>query len=467
MNTPKDPVGVASPMEGVVYPPPDRLRQYVAEGALPRQSLAAAYASSFQRYADRLAITGPLGSMSYAQLDENSDRLAAAMKGVGAQPQDRAIFQLSNAPELIVAVMGCLKIGVIPICTLVNHREHEIGSLGRLAAARFWFVQGGQGKHDLCEFAERLKPLVPSIEHVIVAGTAGRVGQHLMQDLIEGQSASEAQAVSRKATAQLDPFQVAVFQLSGGTTGISKIVPRFSNDYLCNMLEGSRVVGRRAPELVFCGGPFLHNAGFAVHWGPSLLIGGTVLIGDDLSQEGLFSLFTQYKPTRAFLPKPLLLRLVAGMEQNCQRITSLKTIVTTAQASLVRKEFGARPINVYGMAEGIAMLPPGSEDNLRIPDGGCGLPISPMDEVRLVHPDTLDDVADGEVGELLARGPYTLHGYYKADDRNRAAFTADGFLRTGDLMRKVVIGNEMGYVFEGRFKDIVKRAGESIICDEV
>jgi non-ribosomal peptide synthetase component E (peptide arylation enzyme) len=84
-----------------------------------------------------------------------------------------------------------------------------------------------------------------------------------------------------------------------------------------------------------------------------------------------------------------------------------------------------------------------------------------------VAPGTDQEVADGETGELLVKGPCTIRGYYDASDRDAEAFTADGFYRSGDLMRLRAIGDARYLVFEGRVKDVVDRGGEKINCSEV
>ena len=71
---------------------------------------------------------------------------------------------------------------------------------------------------------------------------------------------------------------------------------------------------------------------------------------------------------------------------------------------------------------------------------------------------------DGEPGELLTRGPYTIRGYYRADDHNARAFTADGFYRTGDIVRRDPGGN---LIVEGRAKDLINRGGEKISAEEI
>jgi len=93
----------------------------------------------------------------------------------------------------------------------------------------------------------------------------------------------------------------------------------------------------------------------------------------------------------------------------------------------------------------------------------CGRPASPDDEVYLVDEDG-NVVPDGEPGELIVRGPYTLRGYFRSPEHNARAFTPDGFYRSGDLLRKLPSGN---YVVEGRVKDLINRGGEKISAEEV
>src|SRR5207244_5490213 len=92
-----------------------------------------------------------------------------------------------------------------------------------------------------------------------------------------------------------------------------------------------------------------------------------------------------------------------------------------------------------------------------------GRPASPDDEIRVVDDDG-KEVAPGEIGELQCRGPYTIRGYYRAAEHNAAAFTADGFYRTGDMVRLHPSGN---LVVEGRKKDLINRGGEKISAEEV
>ena len=466
LNVVQDQIGVREPLPGVVYPPREKLERYVNAGILGYQTLAGAFIESFERNADRPAIVGQDGTLTYRELDDRTDRLAAVLLRRGLRPLDRALFQMANSAELLIATVACLKAGIIPMCTLAAHREMEIGSLGRHAEARLWFVQGDDEKFDFPAFAEGMRAEIPSIAQIVVARGAPRPGQLSLDALIDEEPAQQARAAVRALVKGFDSFQAAVFQLSGGTTGVSKIIPRFSNEYLGSMRNLLAAAKRTPPEVVFSAGPLLHNAGFVCHWGPGLLLGSAIAISRDFSEDGLLDLFLNCRPTWVFLPKPLLLRLVAAKNRRGADLSFVRSMTTMGGGPIILREIGARPTNTFGMAEGPIMitLP---DDPMEALLDTTGRPICALDEVRLLHPDTGEDVAEGEMGEFVIRGPYTLHGYYKADDKNRESFTPDGFLRSGDLMTRRTIGGRPCYIFQGRIKDIVKRAGESISCDEI
>jgi len=121
-----------------------------------------------------------------------------------------------------------------------------------------------------------------------------------------------------------------------------------------------------------------------------------------------------------------------------------------------------KPGQAFGMAEGLTNLTR-PDDPWEIVRETQGRPVSSADEIRIVDADG-QDVPPGGVGELITRGPYTIRGYYKAAEHNRVAFTADGFYRTGDMVRLHPTGN---LVVEGRRKDLINRGGEKISAEEI
>ena len=127
----------------------------------------------------------------------------------------------------------------------------------------------------------------------------------------------------------------------------------------------------------------------------------------------------------------------------------------------VELRFGCTFQESFGTGEGLLNMTR-LDDPAEIRFTSSGRPISPADEIRIVD-EQGKDVADGAVGELICRGPYTMRGYYDAPEKNRAAFTADGYYRMGDMVRRI----DGNLYVEGRLKDIINRGGEKISCEEV
>lgn len=462
-------IGVRNPMPGVVYPPEHELRKYVENGVLTLETIPGALVRSFSQHSERIALKGTFGQISYRELDELTNRAAAGFARLGLKPMDRVVFQMHNGPDLLISLIASFKAGLIPVCTLVTHRESEIGYLAEHSGAKAHFIDGARGKFDFVAFALNMQKQVKNLQHVIAGGDltpSKLLGVTRLTDLIASEQAYTASQSVQDIVSSLDPFQAAVFQLSGGTTGVPKIIPRFHNEYLYNMHSVFARMERTGDETVFCAGPMIHNAGMVCHWGPTLLNGGSVVTDRDLTVDGLKNILTRFRPTWLFLMRPLLIRLSEAIKDGDVDVSFVKAAITSSNAHSVRGELGMPGFHFFGMAEGLIMSNR-ERDLLDAICQGVGQPVSSLDQIRLVKPGTEIDVELGETGELICKGPYTIHGYYRAEERNREAFTSDGFYRSGDLLSLKRFGDEFHYVFEGRLKDVVNRGGEKINCDEV
>jgi 2,3-dihydroxybenzoate-AMP ligase len=127
----------------------------------------------------------------------------------------------------------------------------------------------------------------------------------------------------------------------------------------------------------------------------------------------------------------------------------------------VETVFGCTFVECYGTSEGL-IVQTRLDDPPTIRFESSGRPVSPADEIKIID-EAGDELPDGEVGELVARGPYTIRGYYNNPEADAAAFTADGFYRMGDAVTR-----REGYLYAvGRKKDVINRGGEKISCEEV
>src|SRR5690606_15967076 len=213
-----------------------------------------------------LALVGPEGHLTYAELDDRTERLGAALIEMGLKPLDRAIFQCGNSHELLIAFLACLKAGIIPICALQAFRKLEVSYLGNLAEARLHLVQGDDPKFDDVAFAHDMQREVPTLKYILQARGEQRGEAALLADLIDAMPIERARQIL--AGISPDPFQVAVFQLSGGTTGVPKIIPRFQNEYLYNMRAVAAWNRYTPQDVLFFPTPFMHNLNMGCYFGP-------------------------------------------------------------------------------------------------------------------------------------------------------------------------------------------------------
>ncbi|OWT66449.1 AMP-binding protein [Candidimonas nitroreducens] len=451
-------------LEGVRYPDLPRLQDYVEKGVLTRETLAGALRQSCAAHAGRIALAGPEAELSYQDFDERSERLAAALLQLGLRPLDRAIFQCGNCNELLLAFYACLKAAIIPVCALHAYRKHEIGYLGKLAEARMHLVMGDDPKFDDVAFAVAMQDEVPSLEFVVQARGAQRGKAVSLAGLIASMPLQRARELL--ADVEVDPFQVAVFQLSGGTTGVPKIIPRFHNEYLYNMRAVARWNGYTSEDVLFFPTPYMHNLNMGCFFGPFLLTGACVTVATDLGEQSLRQLVRDYQPTWFGVAGPILTRIAPELLLADESVRARRRFIGPRNAAGIRRATGSPTYHIFGMTEGVIMFARAGDCD-EVLNTSVGRPVSEHDEVRLVVPGTQDEVPDGVAGEALFRGPYTIRGYYKSEKEDAGRYTDDGFYRSGDLMMSRIIDGKRYYFFCGRIKDVVDRGGEKINAEEV
>jgi 2,3-dihydroxybenzoate-AMP ligase len=327
-------------------------------------------------------------------------------------------------------------------------------------------VPDQQGDFDYCAMVERIRQKVPKLRHGIVLGPA-RPGFLSLPDMIVKPSSLPPSALSE---IHIDPVDPAIFQLSGGTTGIPKLIPRTHNDYAYNSKVASSVcaVGEDSVLLVIL--PIAHNLPLACPGIQGFLFhGGRAVLSTSPRPEDVCALIEKHRVTHIKVVPALLIRLLHDPAVSRHDLSSLKIIQSGGQSMLPEVRLLSKRLipsafvqENFGMSEGLLMFVR-LDDPLDVSQETVGRPVCPDDEVRILDEDDRE-IHGGEVGELCCRGPYTLRGYFGVPEYNARTFTSDGFYRSGDLMRRHRTGN---YVVEGRKKDLINRGGEKISAEEI
>ena len=453
-------------LDGVVRFPPEFAARYRAKGYWQDRSLRDTFDEAFQRYADRLAVIDGDQAVTYRELGERATRLAINQLEEGLKPRDRIVVQLPNVVEFAYLYFALQKIGSIPILALPTHRYREMSQFAELSRAAACVTPDRSKDFDYRDLVGRIRQGNSAVRMGIILGDTPP-GFLSLKDLIERPARKSATVLNEIA---IDPEDPAVFQLSGGTTGIPKLIPRSHNDYIYNSKIASAVTGVTAGEIFLDVLPLAHNLPLAC---PGLqgyfLHGGTFVLSNSTRTQDIFALVERHRVTHMAVVPALLIRLINDPVITKFDLSSLRVIQSGGQR--LQPEVRRRTKELipsvtvqenFGMAEGMLMFVR-FDDPEEVRMETVGRPLSPDDEVRLVDDDDRE-VAPGEVGELLARGPYTLRGYFGVPEYNARAFTSDGFYRSGDLMRLHPSGN---YIVEGRKKDLINRGGEKISAEEI
>jgi 2,3-dihydroxybenzoate-AMP ligase len=269
---------------------------------------------------------------------------------------------------------------------------------------------------------------------------------------------------------KLEPTDPCIFQLSGGTTGIPKLIPRTHNDYAYNSKQASKVCGVNGDSVLLLMLPIAHNLPLACPGIQGFMFnGGKIVLSQTTRPEEIFPIIAKHKVSHIKVVPALLIRLINSPDVTKHDTSSVRYIQSGGQRLQPEVRIKTKELipttfvqENFGMSEGMLMFAK-IDDPEPVRMETVGFPICPDDEVRLLD-DEDNIVPFGEVGEFCARGPYTLRGYYGAPEHNQKAFTSDGFYRSGDLMRQHPSG---AYMVEGRKKDLINRGGEKISAEEV
>lgn len=438
--------------------PDDLAARYRAAGYWRGETFPGFLRDRATRCADAIAVVGGDTRWSYAQLWAEAERIAAGLLAQGLLPGDRVVVQLGNVPAFIAVVCALFRAQLVPVYALPAHRLTEVAHFARKSGASAYVCADRYEAFDYRTLARELQAEVPAVRHVFVVGDAA---EFVSIDALEG---------PRDALpGDPDPQSVAFLQISGGSTGLSKLIPRTHDDYIYSFRASNDLCGIDARSVYMVALPAAHNfpmssPGFF----GALYAGARVVLSPGPGPDAAFPLIAAERVSCVGLVPPLALLWADAAGKTTHDLSSLQVLqvggakLVPEAARRVVAGLGCTLQQVFGMAEGLV-------NYTRLDDAQDlvlttqGRPISADDEVLVVD-DHGAPVAEGETGHLLTRGPYTIRGYHNDDVANARAFTDDGFYRTGDMVQRLPSGH---LVVQGRATDHINRAGEKISAEEI
>ena len=434
---------------------------YIENNYWQQQSLGSLVSVWRTQFSNNVALIEAGTALTYAQFEQRVLAHSAGFQQLGLKTGDHVMIQLPNNLDFVISCFAMFHLGVIPILAMPAQRESDIAALCDLSNPVAYIVPNNYLGHDYIAMAERIVSACPSIEHVLVSGNAPATAPFT--------PLSQLASTTPVVAPSIDPSSTALMLLSGGTTGTPKLIPRSHNDYHYNAKASAELCQLNQHTTYLAVLPVAHNFPLAC---PGIIgtlsQGGKVVLCPAPGPDEAFPLIEQHKVTHTALVPALAKLWLEAKQWDDTDISSLQLLqvggakFATEQALQVPEVLGCKLQQVFGMAEGLLCFTRLDDPQSEVAHTQ-GRPLCDLDQIRIV--DEQDNpVAQGEVGELQTKGPYTIAGYYKAPAQNQTAFTSDGFYRTGDLVRMNQSGN---LIVEGRIKEQINRAGEKISVAEI
>ncbi|MGP8078820.1 MAG: long-chain-fatty-acid--CoA ligase [Thermoplasmata archaeon] len=449
---------------------------------VPPQLLTEVVEESVRRWGDRAALIFYGARWSYARFWQESERFAAALAREGIGPGDRVALYLPNCPAYPIALFGILRLGAIAVqisplylgqdlVRLLDDSEPKAlvtleilyPNLARVASAHAVPVV----------FVARLREFYPMFARPFVNLVLHRQGRTTAFPK-DGSVRSWRRAVRAPASVPLyrgDPATtVAVFQYTGGTTGVPKAATLTHRNLVANatQLDAWNTTREPGKEVVLASIPFFHIYGLTVALLLGLVEGATIVLQTRPDVPELLKLVDRYRPTQFSGVPSLYQAFVQRPDLGGYHLRSIKFCMSGSAPlpAAVQRRFeeltGAKLVEGYGLSETSPVTHANPVKGERRA-GSIGLPLPDTDQ-RIVDPlDPTRTLPLGEVGELDVRGPQVMLGYYRQPEETAQVLRGGWFL-TGDIARLDADG--YAYIVD-RKKDVIIVGGLKVYPREV
>jgi cyclohexanecarboxylate-CoA ligase len=420
----------------------------------------------------------PARTWTWAELDQQADAIARLLIEWGVATGEPVAYQLPNWGEFVAVSLGVLRAGGVCCPLMPIYREREMTEMLRQSAARVLFVPGSfRGRDYPAEtaalFAHALRDL--EIAHVVIvrsgAPTLPSLFEHAgarWHDYTEATAAAAHTPGTAVASRPTSPRARAQLLFTSGTSGSPKGVLHRMEVLNRAAAMQARHLGLTADDRIFVPSPLAHQTGFLYGMWVALLLGAPQLLQATWNGRTALDAVRQWRATFVQAATPFLSDLVAAVEESGQAPESLRIFVATGAAvprglaELATRTLGAAVCGAWGTTETCLGSLAAPEDE---PAKVWGTDGRALEGVRLrVTDDEGNVLAPGQEGNFEVASECMFEGYLGHPEWTAAAFTPDGWYRSGDL----AVIDDSGFVrIMGRVKDVVNRGGEKVPVAEI
>ncbi len=457
---------------------------------VPATSLWDNLETSARRYPDKAALVFFGTVLTYAGLLQKAERLAQCLRGLGVEKGDRVVLSMQNCPQLIIAHFAILRANAVVVPVNPMNRSEELKHYitdpdAKVAITTADLAAELARASDALDAKDRLAHLIvthftDAFDAAVSGGDAPPAAwsdwlltRHTPPALLGGQVLDWNQAMAANGTLPellVGPADLAILPYTSGTTGLPKGCMHPHSSIMHNAVASGLWGNGTAENVVLVVVPMFHITGMVSVMHTSIRSGATLIVMPRWDRDLAGRLISRWRVTHWTNIPTMVIDLMGSPHFGSYDLSSLVYIggggaaMPQAVAQRLLEQFDLRYVEGYGLTETAA---PSHSNPPDAPKQQClGIPFMSTD-ARVVDPDTLQEMAVGEQGEIILHGPEVFRGYWKRPEATAAAFVEiDGksFFRSGDLGRV----DEDGYFFlTDRLKRMINASGFKVWPAEV
>jgi len=449
---------MTAPWDWLELPAPHH-REFARSGAWADLTIAELAEQRAEADPDGIALIAGETQMSWAALLADARALAASLRSLGLVPGDVVSFQTPNWAEAAVINLAAALSGLVINPIVPIYRDAEVGMMLADSGAKALFTAGSFRNYDYAAMAERLRPLLPALRHIVTVRSESAM---TLESLI---AQGRGRSFERPS---VDPGSVKMLLFTSGTTGRPKGVLHSHNTLYRVLQQSARHWGISPGDAMLMPSPVTHVSGYGNGLELPFVAGTRTVLMESWNAAEAIALIERHQVTGTVAATPFLVELAKAASAAGKRLPSFRffacggaavppDVIPAANRAFER----CRAFRVFGSSEVPLVTlgyPAAADEMLAATTDGA-----PIDYTVRVVDDAGQDVAPGADGEILARGPAMFLGYC---DRRQTeeAITPDGYFRTGDIG---CITPEGALLITGRKKDLIIRGGENISAKEI
>lgn len=393
--------------------------------------------------------------ISYSQLESAVLQTMAMLRSKGVQPGDRVAIQLRKGLPFVYLHLAVMRLGAISLPLNNGYSAHELAYFLQDSGARLLFAEP-----HMQSAAQSMVAELPDLQECIVVG---ETPEHAFERLLAPYSPAAASHIALPD----NPHATCLMIYTSGTTGRPKGAELTHRNLTANLESLHEAWGWRSDDVLLHVLPLFHVHGLWVALHGALHAGAATILAPKFDPMQTLELLVK-RPCSVFMAVPTIhRRLVDAPHAEHYSLRHMRLITSGSDRlpddlfAQFERTFGVRLLERYGMSEAGMVLSNPLHGERRV--GSVGLPL-PGVEVRIVDPETETPLPDNQVGEVQVRGANVFKGYWRQPEKTAAAFTADGWLRTGDLGMREPDGY---FTLKGRSKDLIISGGYNVHPPEV